>query len=478
MTHNPHVALQTASADDVRDRVRDLMAEIPTLDGDIDRFTDVIDEMTGWARSVDANNRLIVNPNVLAKKAAKSFARDDKKLRKKARDVVERRFGGFMLDPGWYNFQASANRAITREVAIRAEQDRLTIRDEAVRRHREELGLERPAIDDLVLDINALMNQPESTPLIEGVCTERSLVFLVGDSGVGKSAFAISMSLAVSSDRDWLGREVTAGKVLYVAGEGGAGLPKRVRAERDAWSGETPDIEFICAQLDLTDDTTVEELIARNAECDYALIVWDTLNRHAGDAEENSATAMSQVIRNIDRIAAAGTRTTSIVLHHHGKSGTIRGSSALYASADTVLELSGEPGLLSLKATKQKDSEGGLVGSYRLKPRPEHDSIIVEGVLPGGGQPTGAQAAQVEEALAHFARVFGQDGVTRPQFVDHLVDVMRVGKSTAQTYVGELIIAGRLTSTRHGARSTYLTLAPTRITFPIDPPITKPKKDK
>lgn len=327
---------------------------------------------------------------------------------------------------------------------------------------------DRPMLADSMLDWAELAAQPAPRWIVDGVIPERATVIVYGASGVGKSFLCQSIAASLAGGFDWLGRPVEAGTVLYVFAEGGAGAGKRFQALADAWNhGKAIDgLRVLPVAPNLTLDSDVAELVALNTAHDFAAIVYDTLNRVAGDAEENSATAMGGVLNAIEKIRRTGSRTSSVIVTHSGKNGDLRGSTALWAAADTVLELTGEPGFLRLEARKQKDAAEGLVGHYRLKPVEAHGTLILEGVAPGQGEPAGVLAARVEESLAHFVRAFGETGATRAQFVELLVDSGTAKKSTAQNYVGDLINSGRLIATAQGTRGTRLELAPDRTTFP------------
>lgn len=334
---------------------------------------------------------------------------------------------------------------------------------------REEEAADRPMLADSVLEWGDLLVQPDPQWIVDTVLPERATVILYGASGIGKSFVAQSIAASVAGGFSWLGRDVQRGRVLYVFAEGGAGAGKRFRAQSDAWNKGKPldDLRVLPLAPNLTFEGDITELETLNRVHDFGVIVWDTLNRVAGEAEENSATAMSGILDAMERIRRAGTRTTTVIVTHAGKNGDLRGSTALWAAADTVLELSGEATALKLDARKQKDAPEGLVGYFRLKPSTLHDTLIVEGVAPGQAQPSGMQSARVEEALAHFVRAFGVTGSTRVQFVDLLVEAGMAKKSTAQTYVGDLIAAGRIHAVAQGTRGTWLTLAPERTTFAL-----------
>lgn len=402
-------------------------------------------------------------------------ADEERKIRRRAKKLIDKK-----LDARVRGYV----RPTADELSTRAEIDdklhKLRVDDAARERRAAERAGDLPSLSSQVLDWEALAAQPDARWIVDGVIPERATVIVYGPSGVGKSFVCQSIAASLAGGFDWLGRPVESGAVLYIFAEGGSGAGKRFQALADAWHKGKPidALRVLPVAPNLTLDADVAELEALNREHDFAAIVYDTLNRVAGDAEENSATAMSGILNAIERIRRAGSRTTSVIVHHSGKNGDQRGSTALWAAADTVLELSGEPAHLKLDARKQKDAPEGVVGYFRLAPSRREDTLILEGVAPGQGQPSGAQAARVEEALAHFVRAFGETGSTVTQFVDVLVDAGMAKKTAAHEYANELIRAGRLVRTSVG-RGSRLELAPERTTFPTPTkPSKKSKKEK
>lgn len=340
----------------------------------------------------------------------------------------------------------------------------------------EEEGGDRPMIADGILDYAALAARPPLRPLIEGVLNVDAVAMLYAPPATFKTFLALWWAACVALGRPWAGRAVEQGPVLYVAAEGVAGIQKRVAAL--AWllnrGKPIPDLFIYPAPVNLTSDGEVDEIVALVADRGFRFVIFDTLVKVAGGAEENDNTAMTRVTNAAERIKRAGDGETTVALvHHSGKSGDYRGASALEGNVDTMLKLDGEAGMLTLSAVKQKDGEGGEIIRLRAKPVPEHETLVLEPIGPGDGQPSGMQAARIEEALAHFSRAYATTGVTRSEYVRNLVEWgVAGGPSTAQTYVGDLISSGRLVGSVRG-RSTYLELAPERTTFALDPDTTE-----
>ena len=66
--------------------------------------------------------------------------------------------------------------------------------------------------------------------LIRGIQVRDSLAMTYGPAGGGKTFNTLDKALHIASGRDYHGRKVQQGVVLYVAGEGRIGIAKRLRA--------------------------------------------------------------------------------------------------------------------------------------------------------------------------------------------------------------------------------------------------------
>lgn len=449
-----YVPISREKADEIRHRAVELVGL------DADNIVAASAELARWRvmerREIYPYLREQLPEGVRPKREAKLKALAEKAIRKAG-------------DKATQGYIAPVVDELTTEAEIDARLHRLRIDDAARERRAAERVGDLPSLVSQVLDWRALEAQPEPRWIVDEVIPERATVFVYGASGVGKSFACQSIAASIAGGFDWLGRPVVAGPVLYIFAEGGAGAGKRFAALADAWNRGKPidGLQVLPVAPNLTSEIDVAELESLNREHDFAMIVYDTLNRVAGDAEENSATAMGGVLNAIERIRRAGSRTTSVVVTHSGKGGDLRGSSALWAAADVVLKLSGEPGYLKLEAEKQKDADGGVVGFYRLAPSSRHDTLTFQGVAPGHAEPSGAQAARIEEALAHFVRAYGQTGVTRAELAKNLAEWMDASPATAQRYIGDLISDHRLVA-ESGIRSTRLSLPHAPTTLPLD----------
>lgn len=212
--------------------------------------------------------------------------------------------------------------------------------------------------------------------LIRGILELDSLAQIFADPGVGKTFVALDMGFSVALGPEWHGRRVSTGPVFYIAGEGGNGLGRRLRALELARGREIGDAPFFLSSVpaSLTDaEGAVDALAAVDALVHEhgkpSLIVLDTVARNFGGGDENSTRDMSAFIAACDRIRET-TGACVLLVHHsgHGDKSRARGSTALKGALDWEYSLSKDAGTLQLECTKAKDAEPPPPMSFRLTP--------------------------------------------------------------------------------------------------------------
>ncbi len=210
--------------------------------------------------------------------------------------------------------------------------------------------------------LDALLVEPQLLVWrIERWLEDGVLGLIVGAEGSLKSFVAIDWALSIATGRDWHGYRVTPGRVLYVAGEGRAGVIRRMRGWLARHQVEAPEHVLLgrgpIQLLDTLDATRVSELGK------FALIVIDTLARNFGAGSENDQADMSVAIANADRIRSA-TGAAVLLVHHTPLEGRDdgklrpRGSTALPGAADAMFSCAfdRDSKVLTLASFKQKDA--------------------------------------------------------------------------------------------------------------------------
>lgn len=217
---------------------------------------------------------------------------------------------------------------------------------------------------------------------VKGLVPAQTFGVLYGPPGCFKTFAALDLALSMAAGFDWLGRRTEHAAVLYLASEGGDGLPRRVAGWAKHHGTKPPDrFRLVRAPTPITDNETVEAVLGeasfmRAAGHPPGLIVIDTLARALAGADENSASDMGKAIAAIERISRE-TGATVLVVHHTGKNANAgaRGSSALLGAASFMLEMRGV-GVLGadLIVEKEKDSpDGGQIALDMIQMELGHD---------------------------------------------------------------------------------------------------------
>lgn len=200
--------------------------------------------------------------------------------------------------------------------------------------------------------------------LIKNWLQEQAQIMVFGASGVGKTFVVLDMALSIACPqiKSWHGFKVKHGPVVYLAGEGHAGL----RARLAGWAAhkgiEDAEIYVSEGAVDLNTPQgltkTIEEI--RSYDIAPCMIVVDTLNRFMVGDENKAQDARTM----LDACAALERefQCTVILVHHTGVAESAqeraRGSSAWRGAMDIELMVKGnESALISLMQTKNKDSE-------------------------------------------------------------------------------------------------------------------------
>ncbi len=192
--------------------------------------------------------------------------------------------------------------------------------------------------------------EPLLGKVIERGCTGQ----MFGPSGSGKSFVAIDMACAVGTGGKWNGNQCEQGIVLYFAGEGLAGLRRRVKA----WHRHNNNADLsrvnISRSVITFDAAGIRKVIVEVRQLEeitgdkVALIVIDTLARHI-QGDENNTQNMSEFVQSVDGLRGAFPGSTAVIVHHTGNNAEAtnrsRGSSALKAACD--FEIQCDKGLLT-----------------------------------------------------------------------------------------------------------------------------------
>ena len=157
---------------------------------------------------------------------------------------------------------------------------------------------------------------------------------------------------------------------MYVALEGQAGVPQRVKAWESHAGRNFPDgVTFVFDAFKLTERDHVLGLAALIDSVGGAgLIVIDTFNRATPSVDENNSRDMGMAIEAATELQTL-TRSLVLLVHHTGKDETkgLRGHSSLHAALDAAIEVSRTGDRREWKVHKSKDGQDGEAHPFRLR---------------------------------------------------------------------------------------------------------------
>jgi phage/plasmid primase-like uncharacterized protein len=231
-----------------------------------------------------------------------------------------------------------------------------------------------------------IQEPPKANWLIKSYLDMGSLGVLFGEPGSMKSFLAMDMGYCIATGREWHGFPVRkSGPVFYIAGEGFAGLSKRLRAWSLANSVDLKKVPFFVSDrpaqlLDQNSNVQVIQSIdeLKNQHGQPVFVIIDTLNRNFGPGDENKTEDMTAFINNIDVAIRLRYGCAVLIVHHSPLNDSMRarGASSLRGALDWEYRLTKHAGdTRRLIATKVKDYEPPP--EIQFKPR----SIQLDGWL-------------------------------------------------------------------------------------------------
>lgn len=246
--------------------------------------------------------------------------------------------------------------------------------------------------------LDGLVGMPQPAWLIDGLIPQSGIGYIIGRDGVKKTFLALDMALSVACGMgEFHGRaihEEAYSGVLFVAGEGVSSFGARCQAWAAARGHEFDDDDraSFAARAGAVNlykgGDAYEAMLARVKHQQPDLVVFDTLQRCAQGADQNSAADMAVVTARLDEVKHASGGVVIVIAHTDKGDNDARGSSSIEDDADFVIHLKDRDGVVEARVTKQKDGESG--STLRLAPEAHAGSIAL----------VAADEARVGEALA------------------------------------------------------------------------------
>lgn len=193
---------------------------------------------------------------------------------------------------------------------------------------------------------------------IKGMLHLGDVVTIYGQSNVGKSFVVLEILQHICKGQRLGNLRARKGSIVYLAAEAPTSIKRRAmalgltREDGTLFVGE--------GKIDLLDANSIAQTIKYLKTLDVSerlrVVVFDTFSLSIPDADENSATAMSQAISNAKRIAL-DLNVCVILVHHEGKDDSRgpRGSTAIKGGVDAELKLQRSDEVVQLVGTKMRD---------------------------------------------------------------------------------------------------------------------------
>jgi len=207
---------------------------------------------------------------------------------------------------------------------------------------------------------DALLPQPEIDYLIDPLVIRGSVNLFYGDPGSKKTYALMHLGVCSSMGIKWLNFETKQARVLLIDEE--SGEIRVLRRLGEIMRGEVaePEIPFQFVslagfKLDKKEDQTYLESIIVETSAELVLI--DALT-DVMDGDENTKQDTQPVFNSLRKIASR-TNAAILIIHHSGKSGDYRGSSAIKGALDLMVKVTSDEGsnIIDFKTEKNRDGE-------------------------------------------------------------------------------------------------------------------------
>ena len=259
---------------------------------------------------------------------------------------------------------------------------------------------------------------------------------IVGASGHGKSFVALDIAARIALHAN----------VVYIAGEGLSGYAARWEAWKDYHQVKSANLYFYSEALQLMEQFQMELFLDLLRSHSPQLVIVDTLARSAVGLDENSAKDMGQFVAACDYLRNQ-LETSVLIVHHSGKSGDIRGSTALYGAADAVITVAKMEGLVrvsnqSAHGGKNKYGEDTFEAWYKITP---HEIEGLEGAVICPAEKLEDYASKVSDLQLKILSILKsyQDGALVKELLPHF----KAGRSTVYNNLKKLVSQGFATKT-------------------------------
>jgi hypothetical protein len=206
----------------------------------------------------------------------------------------------------------------------------------------------------ILTKLGDLLNEPEDVIewLVDGLLPESGFSLLVAKPKVGKSTLARNLALCVAQGKDFLGRKIQQGVVVYLALE-----EKRAEVRKHFRDMGAMGDEEIYTYAASAPADGLQQVRAAADRLKPALIIIDPLFRLTRVKDSNDYAQVTQALEPL-LVLARETRAHVLCAHHAGKGNrdggdSILGSTAIFAAVDTALIMKKMEGYRTLQSEQR-----------------------------------------------------------------------------------------------------------------------------
>ena len=221
---------------------------------------------------------------------------------------------------------------------------------------------------------------PAKQWIVKGLIGAGEFSLWVAKPGTAKSVLLCDIGCHIAAGKDWHGRKVDPGLVVFFAAERKGLTERRIAAWRKTHDVTGIPFAVVGGKLDLTTGLIDAKALAiaikgleEKSGLSCRLVILDTVTRTFGAGDQNSSKDMQKFVQSADELMRA-TGSHVAAIHHSGWVGD-RGKGAvdLDGAVDVSYGISvignGPAKVFKLECTGANDGDDGVITSFRLELR-------------------------------------------------------------------------------------------------------------
>ena len=270
--------------------------------------------------------------------------------------------------------------------------------------------------------------------LVREMLGEGDASAVYGKPGDGKSVLVEDMALHIAAGRDWHGKQVRQGGVLYIALERKKLVERRAIAFRQTYDLSNLPFAIMGGVHDFRDPRTagrigeIAKQVEEATETPLRLICIDTLSRALCGGDENASKDMGAIV-NVTALLQQGTGAHVCWLHHMpAEAERMRGHGSLLGAMDTTILVAKTGNLRTATVVKANDLEEGVQIAFSLESvtvgtdadgNPTTAPIVRQADASPTVTADGPKLTKNQQTMLSLLQSAGPDGLTTEQWNEH-----------------------------------------------------------